>query len=130
MLDVHGAKSKRICARNASAHALVISKTILGAMNVPDILCKNLNRLMDKHHEANRRLSVVCHVAEGAIARIRRGEGGATTQTLERLAAHYGLEPWMLLVEDLDPDNPPQLVYPSSEERALYERFKKFLETR
>lgn len=90
-------------------------------------LADNLNRLMDKHHESNQRLADACGVANGAIHRIRHATTAVTLTTLEKLARHYRLEPWQLLIEDLDDAHPPQLAYPNSEELALYERFKKFI---
>lgn len=93
-----------------------------------DVLARNLNALMDWRGTANRRLAAACGVGEGSIQRIRRGQTAATLSTIEAIARHFGFEPWQLLVEDFDPKQPPHLTYPSTAERELYERFRKFIE--
>lgn len=94
------------------------------------VLAANLNMLMERHKESNKRLAAVCAVSHATIGRIRNAQHAATLSTLEAIAAHYRLEPWQLLIEDLDPSNPPQLAFPSRAERELYERFKAFISQR
>jgi transcriptional regulator with XRE-family HTH domain len=93
-----------------------------------EILARNLNALMEWRGTANRRLATACGIGEGSIQRIRRGQAAATLTTIEAIAKHFGFEPWQLLIEDFDPRQPPHITMPSSAERELYERFRKFIE--
>lgn len=48
------------------------------------------------------------------IQRIRTGEIGTSVDQLELLAQHFGVEPWMLLVDQLSPQRIPRLAYDTS----------------
>lgn len=64
-------------------------------------------------------------VAQATIGRILSDKGeNARIETVEKLAAAYGLQAWQLMVAGMDPTNPPVLQPVSKEERAFYERVK------
>ena len=60
----------------------------------------------------------------GTLDRIRRMESGASIDQLDALAKIYGLEPWQLLVPNLDPTNPPMLASISAKQMEMLERIK------
>ncbi|MCC7173280.1 MAG: hypothetical protein IT459_22720 [Planctomycetes bacterium] len=90
-------------------------------------LAANLERLMDQYADLNSspKLEAKSHVKLATINRIRRCETGATLDTLDALAGAFDLQPWQLLVPDMQPDNPPVLTAVSDAEKALYERLAK-----
>ena len=51
-------------------------------------------------------------------------ESGASIDQLDTLAKVYGLEPWQLLVPNLDPTNPPMLATISKQQLEMLERIK------
>lgn len=95
-----------------------------------DLLGENLSRLM-AHEGAHRRglnsnekLAKRIKVSSNTVGRIRRGENAVTLDVLERLAAAFELDPWQLLVAQIDPSNPPALRAMTEEEQRLYDRLK------
>lgn len=68
-------------------------------------------------------LAAKAKLAASTIARIKRGEVGASIDTLEVIAKAYKLSAWQLLIPKLDPAIPPVAVS-SDTERALYWRIK------
>lgn len=115
-----------ITAYMSSPKGLIVCATIPAMKKRPtaQILAANVNRLMDAGKWANRRLSKASGVSEGAIQRARRADVSANLETIEGLAAVFHVDPWMMLVEDLDPANLPTMTFPTAQERKLYERFK------
>ncbi len=95
------------------------------------IVAENIEALMTRHDYANKRLSEATkgQVGEGTVARMRNGTVAVGIDNLAAIAKVFGLAPWQLLVEDLNPSHPPQLAFPSAAERELYERFRQFIES-
>ena len=62
--------------------------------------------------------------SNGTLDWIRRMESGASIDQLDILAKIYGLEPWQLLVPNLDPTNPPMLASISQRQLEMLERIK------
>lgn len=88
------------------------------------VLSDNLKRNMDRkpgklsQAEIGRRGGL----PQRTVGRIKNGEVEATLGNLQALAKAFGLQPWQLLVPDLDVSNPPMLRAMSEHERALYDR--------
>ena len=87
-------------------------------------LWQNVSALMAKHYggENLARLSRDCGIGLGTAARIKKQQTSVGIDVLHRIASHFGLAPWQVLVPGLDPANPPTLQPVSSQERMLYER--------
>lgn len=99
----------------------------IGQPLVRRVLGENMVSLMRHHGQANRRLAEKVGIGEGTIQRAKRGTASLTIDNLAAIAEVFGLQAWQMLTPDLDPNNPPQLTFPSQEERELYERFRNFL---
>lgn len=92
-------------------------------MRPRDTLAANLRRLM----EANPKLSTLPAIAaaggpsNGTLDRARRAEAAIRLDELGRIAQVFGVEPWMLLVPDLNPARLPRLDASSADagEQAL-----------
>lgn len=56
------------------------------------------------------------------------GPNGPTLAKLEKAAAHFGLQPWQLLVEGLDPSNPPEIVKGGALEKEFRRRVAALIE--
>lgn len=63
-------------------------------------------------------------VAQATIGRVLAAESSTTIDTVDGIAAAYGLQGWQLLVAGMDPKNPPVLQPISAAERTLYENLK------
>lgn len=69
------------------------------------VLAANINKLMQKHPalSTNVKLAAEAGLGLGTVARIRNASTAATLDTIDVLARVFGLEPWQMLVKDLDP---------------------------
>lgn len=52
----------------------------------------------------------------GSYEGVTTGTKAATLDTLEKLGSAFGLAPWQLLVPGLDPNRPPALKMPQSQD--------------
>lgn len=92
-----------------------------------DVLRQNLKALLQSDHGPNSQSELFrkSGVAQATIGRILSAKGeNARIETIDRLAAAFGLQGWQLMVPGMDPANPPVLVPISKAERALYESLK------
>ena len=96
-------------------------------MDIRKIIADNLKRLKTHHHLTNLKMAKRCHVSEGTINRAMSGEVGVASDVLATIAAGLGLEPWQIMVQNLDPANPPLIAKITPEEQALYDRLKAVL---
>jgi hypothetical protein len=90
------------------------------------ILAANLKALMGAHLGLSTFPKIVAAggPSNGTLDRIRRMESGASIDQLDTLAKVFGLEPWQLLVPDLDPTNPPMLAHVTQRQLEMLERIK------
>jgi transcriptional regulator with XRE-family HTH domain len=93
-------------------------------INTKATLWENVHALMVQHwgEENQSRLAKVCDVGLGTIARIKRMQTSVGLDVLERIAEHFHMSPWQLLVPGMDPKNPPTLQPVNEKERRLYEK--------
>lgn len=89
-----------------------------------DILADNLRRLRDArpHLDTLPKIAAAGGPSNGTLDRIQRRAAGASIDTLERLAAVFELEPWQLLIDGLEPNNPPLVRGTSAAERKVWHR--------
>ncbi len=87
-----------------------------------EVLAENLNRLMDASRDLRtvKQLSARSGVSTGTIDRIRRHEVAAGIDNVGQLAQAFDLEPWQLMVPDLEPTNAPMLAKQDAKLRDLY----------
>jgi transcriptional regulator with XRE-family HTH domain len=102
------------------------SSVMIEARSSRQILAANLKALMAAHLSLNTFAKIVAAggPTNGTLDRIRRMESGASIDQLDTLAKVYGLEPWQLLVPDLDPTNPPMLAHVTQRQLEMLERIK------
>lgn len=94
------------------------------------ILAANLTRAMRVGSEKTRSqlgLKAASGVAQATIGRILRAETDATIDTLQALAKVFDLEPWQLLVPDLDPKNAPSVAKHAAENENILAEVAKVL---
>lgn len=82
----------------------------------------NVNRLMaaSKDLKTVKQLHARSGVSTGTIDRLRRAEAATGIDNIGAIAAAFDLQPWQLLVPDLQPTNPPVLVVETPEMKALF----------
>lgn len=75
-------------------------------------LAENLRRLRDviKTLRGNKALGAKAGIGERTAGRARRGDGNTTIENIGAIARAYKVAAWQLLVPDLDPAHPPQLM--------------------
>lgn len=71
------------------------------------ILASNLRRMIDSAEMSVRAWATERGLDVRMIDRLTKGEHAVTLDKLDEIAAATGLKAWMLLIEDLDPKNPP-----------------------
>jgi hypothetical protein len=103
-------------------------------MSTPDmrgILAANLSRMIDASSRNRQRPSLrAWALAKGLnvrmIDRLTKRQHAITLDKLQEIADACGLQPWQLLIEDLDPHNPPEATV-TAEDRALLDRLRHLL---
>lgn len=93
-------------------------------LGIREILASNLKALMAKSKHSQGDLFRLSNVAQSTIGRVINMQVDATVATIEAIAEVYKLQPWQLLVPNLDPSNPPMLREISDKEREFYEKIK------
>lgn len=88
------------------------------------MLAVNISRLLASHKDINNqtKLAKKSGISQPTISRILSQELVASIDTVQRLANAFGLAAWQLLVDNLDPDNPPMLRELSEEDRENAKR--------
>lgn len=92
------------------------------------ILWENVRELMRVYWgEINLyRLAKDAKIGTGGASRLKKQNSGTRLPTIEKVAALWkdkGVEPWMLLYQDLDPANLPVIL--SDDEKVLYARLRR-----
>lgn len=86
----------------------------LAGMRPRDVLADNLRALMKARPDRSRFPDIQAaskgSLTNGTLDRIRRAEVAITLDKLGDLADAFGLAPWQLLVEGLNPEALPQLL--------------------
>lgn len=77
-----------------------------------EILSKNLRQLVGegRRYPTLEALAARSGVGKSTIARARNGENALRIDNLEDIAKAFNLEPWQMLVENVDPTSPPSLT--------------------
>jgi hypothetical protein len=68
------------------------------------------------------RLARECKIGAATAVRIKEQNTSVGLAVIEKIADHFHLAAWQLLVPGMDPKNPPALQPVTKEERALYEK--------
>lgn len=81
--------------------------------------------MIERWGESNlNRLARECKIGAATAVRIKEQKTSVGLAVLEKIADHFHLAAWQLLVPGLDPKNPPALQPVSAEEQALYEKIR------
>lgn len=93
--------------------------------SVQEILAENVAALMKHRHDVRteKQLRDRAKIGGGTLEGIRKRTKAPTVVTLEKLAHAFDLEPYQLLIPDLDPANPLVARLPPNE-RQFYEHLK------
>ena len=83
------------------------------------VLWRNVSALMKKRwgRENLSRLARDAAIGPGSATRIKEKRTSVGLDVLEKVAACFGLQPWQLLIVDLDPENLP--VAPLTQQDAI-----------
>lgn len=94
-------------------------------MKIPDpireVIRNNLEKLIAHHQKLNHHSTIrgSAKIGGGTIGGLLTGTRATTIDNVAKTAKAFGLEPWQLLVPNLDPENLPRL-FDKSEEKALF----------
>jgi transcriptional regulator with XRE-family HTH domain len=85
-----------------------------------------VHALMLKHYgkENLTRLARECKIGPGTASRLKEGETSVGLETIDKIARHFNVQAWELLVPNFDPANRPTLQPITEQERRLYERLR------
>lgn len=97
-----------------------------------DILAANLRRMVESEAPPGGRPSIrAWSLSRGLdvrmIDRLSKGEHAVTVDKLAEIAKACGLQPWHLLLEDLDPKSPPDAPV-TEEDRKMLRKLRKLMD--
>lgn len=90
------------------------------------ILAANLRRMIDSEEMSVRAWATARELDVKLINRIVNNEHAVNLETLEKIAEAVGLQPWQLLLPDLDHSAPADAPV-SEEDRALLSKLRRLL---
>jgi hypothetical protein len=93
-----------------------------------NVIAENLKALMAARPKLNTfpKITAAGGPSNGTLDRIRRAESGCSLDQLDLLGKVFELDPWQLLVPNLQANNPPILLGAGGDvERMLYARLDK-----
>lgn len=90
------------------------------------VLWRSVSALMKKHYggENLTRLAKDCKIGPATASRMKEGQTSVGVDIVDKVAKHFQVQPWELLVPTFDPKNRPALQPLSEQERRLYERLR------
>jgi hypothetical protein len=90
------------------------------------VLWRSVSALMRKHYgeENLTRLARDCKIGPGTASRMKEAKTSVGLEIVEKIAKHFHVETWELLVPSFDPANRPTLQPVTEQERRLYERLR------
>jgi hypothetical protein len=89
------------------------------------VLSENAKKLAPKHDDGKpntTQFGMLTGLKVGGAQRILTGDASVGIDLVDRVAAHYHLDTWQILVPDFDPENPPHLGGPGGGRFDLSER--------
>lgn len=88
------------------------------------ILWQSVSSLMRKHYggENLTRLAKECKFGPATASRLKEGKTSVGLEIVDKIAKHFHVSSWELLVPTFDPSNRPTLQPLSEQERRLYAR--------
>ena len=94
------------------------------------VLWENVSALMRQRYgkEHLTKFAKDIGAGPGTATRIKNQETSIGLDVIDRIAVEFKLEPWQLLVPNLDPTNPPVLAPLSDAERKLYAKLRETVE--
>ncbi len=110
-----------------ATHTWALNAATLRAMarSARKILAENLTALMKYHEDASSQKAVrdKSRVGGGTFDGAVNATSNTTLDSLEKLARAFGLQPYQLLIPDLDPKNPLIARLPPNE-KAFYKNIE------
>lgn len=95
---------------------------------VRQIIGANLKALMKNHPHLDSQMKIQTktkgRVSQRTVGRILEGSVSVTVDNLAELADIFGLQPWQMLLPNLDPKNPQLVPAITPAEKALYDSLK------
>jgi len=91
-----------------------------------DVIARNLSNLMEvtPHLNSQPKVAARSGLGQTSIGRILRKEAGATIDSLDLIARAFGVEPWHLLVPNLDPARLPKSLTLADKEYELLAKMR------
>lgn len=88
------------------------------------VLWKSVSALMKKHYggENLTRLAKDCGFGPGTSSRLKEAKTSVGLEVIDKIAKHFHVDPWQLLVPGFNPENTPTLQPLTEQERRLYAR--------
>jgi hypothetical protein len=88
------------------------------------VLWQSVSALMKKHYggENLTRLAGDCKFGPGTASRLKEAKTSVGVEIIDKIAKHFHVSSWELLVPGFDPANRPTLQPISEQERKLYAR--------
>ena len=96
------------------------------APDTKTILWQNVRSLMLYHYKRENLNQLVrdTKIGPGSASRLKAAKTSVGLDTLEKISKRFELQPWHLLLPNLDPSNPPVAMMTETEVQ-LYRRLKR-----
>lgn len=93
---------------------------------VQQTLWRNISAIMQHHYKGENLNQLVrdCKIGPGTASRIKEQKTSVGIDVLAKISAAFDLQPWHLLLPDLDPSNAP-VSFLTAQERDLHNRLKR-----
>ena len=92
-----------------------------------NVLAANVKTLKDYYGLSIQAFGKKCGISHSTIGRAVLSRGALDLDSIAAISEACGLEPWQLLIPNLDPRKPPVVTALTSTERDLYAKLSKSL---
>lgn len=100
---------------------------VIDPSSIAQTVANNIRTIVETFHTgkgAQTDAAKRCKMHQRTLGRAMNGEQSASLDTLQAVAEGYGLQPWHLLIPNLDPKNPPAIHQMTEQETQLYARLR------
>lgn len=106
------------------AKIAVYDRRMNSPRNIRKVIAANLRALMQSHVDLNTQMKIQertnKRVSQRTVGRILEGSVSVTVDNLADLAHIFGLQPWQMLLPNLDPTNPQIVPALTPAEQKMY----------
>lgn len=102
---------------------------VISPTSIAQVFADNVQRIVKEQFDSNQTAAAKAWgMHQRTLGRVINGEQAANLRTVEEIATALHMEPWQLLIKEVEYKNPPQLLGQSKEMVEFMSRLKKAAE--